>query len=137
MKNACHLILGPHLFTIHFISGPTAAFFHPMLELLLGSGTAEISEPVPPLACGDLRRTSQAFFFQLVHLLIVRSDSSAPSSNSTSPWTKKAPITLPHKMVCLLPSPSFTVTQCISMLCFVTFMRTCGVRRGSVAGQAA
>ena len=48
--------------------------------------------------------------FQLVHLLIVRSDSSAPSSNSTSPWTKKAPITLPHKMVCLFPSSSFTVT---------------------------
>ena len=48
MKNACHLILGPHLFTIHLISGPTAAFFHPMLVLLLGSGTAEISEPVPP-----------------------------------------------------------------------------------------
>ena len=62
MKNACHLILGPYLFTIHFISGPTAASSHPMLELLLGSGTAEISEPVPPLACGEQRRSKQRSF---------------------------------------------------------------------------
>ena len=107
MKNACHLILGPLVFTIHLISGPTAVFFHLSLARLLGCGTAKISSTVTPLACGDLRRTKQVLFsssrnfrpFAAIQVRPVLKDFTLDEENARHPSTQDgllAPVTFLH-----------------------------------------
>ena len=90
-----------------FVFWAYSCLFHLSLARLLGCGTAKISSTVPPLVCGDLRRTKQVLFssslnfrpFAAIQVRPVLKDFTLDEEDARHPSTQDgllAPVTFLH-----------------------------------------